>query len=84
MRTFGLLIIWLVTAVDIYCCQWLTTDQEQNPLAALILACGGVWSLVSLKVIGTFAATEILRKLHWGYLAAFDVLGICLVGYLLT
>ena len=59
--------IWLVAAVDIWCCQWLTPDAELNPLARWILAEHGVWSLVAAKVLGTWAATEALRYLHLAY-----------------
>jgi hypothetical protein len=59
--------IWLVTAIDIWCCQWLTPEIELNPLAAWILVTGDVWTLVAAKIIGTFIATELLRWLHIGY-----------------
>lgn len=70
MFRLGLAFIWIVTAYDIWCCQWLTPSGELNPIARLVLIYGGVWTLVSLKVIGTFLVTETLRSLHWGYLCA--------------
>jgi hypothetical protein len=53
-----------VTAIDIWCCQWLTVETELNPLARYILSNYDVWTLVSLKVVGTFICTEWLRNLH--------------------
>lgn len=62
--------IWLVTAYDIWCCQWLTLDQELNPQARAIMMMGGVWGLVVCKVMGTFIVTELLRVLHKYFTAA--------------
>jgi hypothetical protein len=59
--------IWLVTAVDVWCCQFLTPAYELNPLARLIIIHGGLWTLVAAKVFGTFLATEILRNLALFY-----------------
>jgi hypothetical protein len=53
-----------VTAIDIWCCRWLTVETELNPLARYILSNYDVWTLVSLKVVGTFICTEWLRSLH--------------------
>ncbi len=55
--------IWFVTSVDIWCCQFLEPQFELNPLARWILVSHGVWTLVALKVFGTFLATELLRYL---------------------
>ena len=63
MKTISILIIWIVTAIDIYCCQWLTPETELNPVAREILIQYGVWHLVAWKVIGTYIATEWLRAL---------------------
>ncbi|MHC4369376.1 MAG: hypothetical protein ACYSW8_17335 [Planctomycetota bacterium] len=59
--------IWLVTAVDIWCCQWLTLDAELNPIGVALIAEFGVWGMVAAKVVGTWLATEWLRYLHIGY-----------------
>jgi hypothetical protein len=66
-RTLLTLAIWLMTAVDIWCCQWLTPDGELNPVARYLLVQHGVWMLVALKVVGTSSVTETLRYLHIGY-----------------
>lgn len=76
----GLAIIWLVTAFDVYCCQWLV--EEQNPIAACIIANGGLWLFISVKIIGTALATEWMRQIHWGYLATISVLYLLLAFYL--
>ena len=39
-------------------------ETELNPLARYILDNFDVWTLVSLKVVGTFICTEWLRNLH--------------------
>lgn len=60
--------IWLVTALDIWCCQFITTPEyELNPLARFIIVHAGVWTLVAFKVFGTFLATEIMRHLKTYY-----------------
>lgn len=59
--------IWLATAIDIWCCQWLTIETELNPLARYIMMQGGVWGLVAAKVVGTWVVTEWLRHLHIAY-----------------
>lgn len=59
--------IWLVTAVDVWCCQFLTPQGELNPLARFIIIHAGLWTLVALKVFGTFLATEMLRHLSLRY-----------------
>jgi hypothetical protein len=82
MRTVHTLLlgfIWLVAAIDIWCCQWLTVEGELNPMARFILAEWGVWTLVSVKVMGTWVATELLRRLHIGYTAAISALAIVLL-----
>lgn len=76
----GIGIIWLVTAYDIYCCQWLV--DEQNPQAAWIIEHCGLWPFISIKIIGTAIATEWLRQLHWGYLALVSVSYLALAIYL--
>jgi len=67
IRTHLLGFIWLATAVDVWCCQFLTVNDELNPLAAFILAQWGVWTLVAVKVVGTWIVTEWLRYLHIGF-----------------
>lgn len=59
--------VWLITAFDIYCCQYLTPDVEMNPLARIIMVNFGVWVMVACKVFGTFLVTELLRRLHIAY-----------------
>ena len=77
--------IWLVTAYDIWCCQWLTLDQELNPQAQIVWIVFGnsVWAVVVWKVIGTFIVTEILRVLHKyftvGIMSAMSALMLILV-----
>lgn len=67
LRTHLIGFIWLATAIDIWCCQWLTVDAELNPIARFIMIQGGVWGLVAAKVVGTWVVTEWLRYLHIGY-----------------
>jgi len=67
MRTSLIGFIWIATTIDIWCCQWLTPQMELNPLANLILVNFGVWGLVCSKVLGTWIATELLRKLPLFY-----------------
>jgi len=71
VRTLLTGFIWIVTAIDIWCCQWLADpcfyEYEKNPLARLILVNGGVWTLVALKVVGVWIATEWLRYLPIAY-----------------
>lgn len=62
-----------MTSVDIWCCQFLEPRYELNPLARLILVSYGVWTLVALKVFGTFLATEIMRHLPLFYVALIAV-----------
>jgi hypothetical protein len=64
----GLAVIWTVTALDCWCCQWLTPDLELNPMAGWVLVHYGVWTLVAAKIVGTFVVTEAVRRLHYGYL----------------
>ena len=71
--------IWLVTAYDIWCSQWLTIDCELNPLARMIMLQGGVWLMVSCKVVGTFIATEWLRHLPLYYSVIMATLMLCLL-----
>lgn len=73
--------IWLATAIDVWCCQWLTPDAELNLLAKLILVKWGVWSLVGAKIFGTWIVTEWLRYLHIGY--SFVIVGVMLVTLLI-
>jgi hypothetical protein len=81
LKTHLIGFIWLATAIDIWCCQWLTTGNELNPLAQWILAEHGVWTLISCKVFGTWIATEWLRYLHFAYSvgAAMGMLGVLLI-----
>jgi len=67
VRTCLIGFIWLATAIDVWCCQWLTPDGELNPLASWILVEYGVWTLVSWKIAGTFVVTEWLRHAHFAY-----------------
>lgn len=81
MRTLLITWIWIVTAVDIWCCQFLTLETELNPVARLIMASFGVWGLIAAKVIGTYVATEWLRHLHirYCYAVAFIMLLLIMV-----
>ena len=74
-------LIWLITAFDIWCCQVLTVDQEMNPLARIIMANFGVWTMVSCKVVGTFIVTEVLRHLplYYSIIIAATMVGLVLV-----
>jgi len=63
IRTHLIGFIWLVTAADVWCCQWLTADMELNPLARIVMVNFGIWAMVSFKVFGTWIATEWLRHL---------------------
>lgn len=76
----GLGIIWCVTAYDIFCLQWLV--DEQNPMAGWIIHHCGLWPFISFKIIGTAIATEMLRNLHWAYLAIVSVSYLALAIYL--
>jgi drug/metabolite transporter superfamily protein YnfA len=73
--------IWLVASFDVWCCQFLTADQELNPLARIIMVQGGVWLMVSCKVFGTFLVTEWLRRLplYFTIILAIIQLGLVLV-----
>lgn len=59
----SILYIWVVTAIDCFCCQWLTPETELNPIAQWILIHYSVWYLIGAKIIGTAIATEFLRSL---------------------
>jgi hypothetical protein len=59
--------IWLATAIDVWCCQFLTPCQELNPLARMIYVNLGLWEMVGFKVFGTWVATEWLRHLPLYY-----------------
>jgi hypothetical protein len=63
VRTHLIGFIWLATAIDVRCCQFLTPEMELNPLAGYILTHWGVWSLVALKIVGAWVATEWMRYL---------------------
>jgi hypothetical protein len=63
IRTHLIGFIWLVTTVDIWCCQFLTPEYELNPLARIIYVNAGLWAMVAAKVFGTWIATEWLRHL---------------------
>lgn len=71
--TFCIGIIWIVTAIDIWCCQWFADpsfhNMEMNPICKLILQEQGVWTLIALKVVGTWIVTETLRYLKTFYSA---------------
>jgi hypothetical protein len=69
MRTALIGFIWLATAIDIWCCQWLTADGEMNPVARWLLVHYDVWTLVAAKVVGTWIVTEWLRHLRFFYTA---------------
>lgn len=73
--------IWLATAIDVWCCQWLTVGAELNPLASFILTQWGVWTLVAAKVVGTWIVTEWLRYLHIGF--SFLIAGVMLTTLLI-
>lgn len=71
--------IWLVTAFDIWCCQWLTPDTELNPLARIIYVNFGIWTMVACKVVGTFIVTEWLRHLPFYYTVIISFVMVALV-----
>jgi hypothetical protein len=66
-RTHLIGFIWLATAIDVWCCQWLTPETELNPLARMIYVNLGLWEMVGFKVFGTWVATEWLRHLPLYY-----------------
>lgn len=74
-------LIWIVTAVDVWCCQWFVDESfqnmELNPAAKYIMQEYGVWTLIALKIVGTWLVTESLR-----YLAAFYSL--IIAGFMLV
>jgi len=74
--------IWLATAVDIWCCQFLTVNDELNPVAQFILWKWGVWSLVGAKVVGTWIVTEWLRYLHIAYSVVCAAVMACTLAFL--
>jgi hypothetical protein len=73
--------IWLVTACDIWCCQFLTPENELNPLARILMVNFGVWSMVACKVFGTWVVTEWLRHLplYFSVIIALGMLTLALV-----
>jgi hypothetical protein len=75
--------IWLVTSIDIWCCQFLEPRYELNPLARLILVNYGVWTLVAAKVFGTFLATELMRHLQLRFVVLI-ALGEAILLYILS
>lgn len=82
IRTHLIGFIWIATAIDIWCCQFLTVDAELNPLAAMIMDNWGVWSLVAAKVVGTWVVTEWLRYLHIAYSYAIAITMLALLLFL--
>lgn len=80
-RTALIAFIWFVAAIDVWCCQWLTASDELNPLARWIIVEYGVWTMVGLKVFGTFLATEWLRYLPvcYSYAMATGMLIVLLI-----
>jgi hypothetical protein len=74
--------IWLVTAVDVFCCQWLTPDVELNPMAKWILVNYSVWHLISLKIVGTHIVTMILKYLPIYYSVGVSLFMAWLLGVL--
>lgn len=80
--TVSILFIWFVTAVDCFCCQWLTPETELNPIAQWILIHYSVWYLIGAKIIGTAIATECLRGLHYMYSIALALVMLLLLGVL--
>lgn len=83
IRTGLIAWIWLVTSFDIWCCQFLVPEYELNPLARLILVHAGIWTLVALKVFGTFLATEIMRRMKLHYTIIIAIGEAALVAYLI-
>jgi len=83
IRTGLIAWIWLVTSFDIWCCQFLVPEYELNPLARFILVHAGIWTLVALKVFGTFLATEIMRYLTLRYVVIIAIGEAALVVVLL-
>lgn len=75
--------IWLVTAIDIWCCQWLTVETELNPIARIIYSNFGIWSMVSCKVLGTYIATEWLRHLPFYFSVILSLVMLLLLLVLL-
>lgn len=83
IKTLLIAWIWLVTSLDIWCCQFLHSPEgELNPLARLIMVTWGVWTLVALKVFGTFLATEIMRHLALRYSVIIALGEAALIFYL--
>jgi hypothetical protein len=82
MKTLLITWVWLVTSIDIWCCQWLTVDSELNPLAKLIMIHAGVFGMVACKVFGTFVATELLRRLPLFYSYIISALMLLLLLFL--
>lgn len=82
VRAICILIIWLVTAYDVYCCQWLTPETELNPVARSLMIEYGVWAMVAFKIIGTYIATEWLRVLPTLFAVLAAALMLLLLGVL--
>lgn len=82
--TLGIGFVWLVTAYDVVCCQYLTAETELNPLAAEIIRRSDIWTFVGLKIVGTFLATEMLRVLHPWYLVGVVAFEAWLLWFLVT
>lgn len=82
-RTHLIGFIWLMTAIDIWCCQWLTPETELNPLARIIYVNYGIWSMIGLKVFGTWVVTEWLRYLPI-YFSLFVAIGMAVLGLVLA
>jgi hypothetical protein len=72
-RTLLIGFIWFAASIDVWCCQWLTPPDELNLLARWLMVNYGVWAMVSMKVFGTFLATEWLRYLPIRYSYAIAV-----------
>jgi len=79
LRTSLIGFIWLATAIDIWCCQYLTAETELNPLARWILLHYDVWTLVAVKVMGTWISTEALRHLRISYTIAIALVMLALL-----
>lgn len=84
LRTHLIGFIWLITAIDVWCCQFLTPDMELNPLARIIMVNYGLWTMIGFKVFGTWVATEWLRHLPLYFsvivAAGMGVLALVLAG----
>lgn len=82
MKIFLILFIWVATAIDTFCCQWLTPETELNPIARWVLVNYSVWYLIGAKIVGTAIVTEMLRYLPMVYTVGVSLFMTWLLGVL--